>query len=230
MFSRAAGGSHAGRVTVVMCVGLSRDRVTTAREDVTRVVGLDSIDDAPPDASLILSLSPDQLASRQAVRSTIAAARSRRPDLGAVRARDVARVTAHELVDAGIRIVLVDEFLEGQRGSRRPAPAGWACRQPVWGLWEVQVVRGPTPIGWRRLLKRSPAKTTREGGLVVLCPPVSVGNTDASAGVQDPDAWWTQAFGPARQADASYLTVPQLSSLLDRGGDATAARSVLQAA
>lgn len=41
------------------------------------------------------------------------------------------------LVDAGIRIAAMDRFDDAGRGSRRPAPDGWACRSVVWGLWEA---------------------------------------------------------------------------------------------
>jgi len=42
----------------------------------------------------------------------------------------------------------VDHFETLARGSRRPSPAGWACRSVVWGLWEVRSgsERAPTLI------------------------------------------------------------------------------------
>jgi len=52
------------------------------------------------------------------------------PDGGRIVHRDL-------LVEAGIHTAIVDRFDDVPRGSRRPAPEGWACRSIVWGLWEV---------------------------------------------------------------------------------------------
>ena len=49
------------------------------------------------------------------------------------------------LVAEGIHTAVVDRFDEVTRGSRRPAPEGWACRSVVWGLWEVEA--SPTRAG-----------------------------------------------------------------------------------
>ncbi len=49
------------------------------------------------------------------------------------------------LVAEGIHTAVVDRFDEVTRGSRRPAPEGWACRSVVWGLWEVEST--PTRAG-----------------------------------------------------------------------------------
>lgn len=56
------------------------------------------------------------------------------------------------LVETGIRVACVDRFEDLQRGSRRPAPAGWRCRSPQWGLWEVACGRGDVAKGVARWL------------------------------------------------------------------------------
>jgi hypothetical protein len=59
-------------------------------------------------------------------------------DRGTIAQRDL-------LVAEGIRTAVVDRFDDVTRGSRRPAPEGWACRSVVWGLWEVEST--PTRAG-----------------------------------------------------------------------------------
>lgn len=62
-------------------------------------------------------------------------------------------VTHHDLlVETGIRVACVDRFEDLERGSRRPAPAGWRCRSPQWGLWEVACGRSDDAKGIARWL------------------------------------------------------------------------------
>lgn len=44
------------------------------------------------------------------------------------------------LVEQGIRAVCSNmPLIAASRSSRRPPPQGWACRSPVWGLWEFRL-------------------------------------------------------------------------------------------
>ena len=61
--------------------------------------------------------------------------------------------------------MLVDEFSDVGRGSRRPAPTGWPCRSVAWGLWEVKACPPRRSPGWG-WLPGLPA--ARRGGLHVI--------------------------------------------------------------
>ena len=89
--------------------------------------------------SMALEASQSWFASRQSLRQSLARARTLGPALDALVVRgNKPLVHRDALVEEGIRTVCVDHFEALTRGSRRPAPAGWACRSVVWGLWEVR--------------------------------------------------------------------------------------------
>lgn len=100
-------------------------------------------------ATVALELLPAWFGTKQSLRDAIAVARAAVPSLdtaviegGVPRHHDV-------LAAAGIRAVAVDMLAPVPRGSRRPAPQGWACRNVAWGLWEVLVGPGHRqPRGW----------------------------------------------------------------------------------
>jgi hypothetical protein len=122
--------------------------------------------------------------------------------------------------------VVVDTLEDSRRGSRRPAPAGWRCRNPVWGLWEVQAdpPRKPGVISW--LLQGSMPRP-RPGGLHVLQAGRVAAERPVSGRLDRWMAWaerrlaggWVRAAVPA-----------ELPALVARGGQQPVSGSVLKAA
>lgn len=128
-----------------------------------------------------LELPPAALESRSRLRSLLNRGRDMLPGLVAVAIRGgVCCEHRGLLVEEGIRIALVDELMDAGRGSRRPAPAGWRCRNAVWGLWEVAASadRPRSPLAWLGLgglprrsslhVLRTEAMTEGNGGAVFL--------------------------------------------------------------
>jgi len=117
---------------------------------------------------IALQIPAEAFASRQRLRSLVARGREHQPDLTAVAVRQAESIDHRELlVEEGIRAVLVDALPEAGRGSRRPAPAGWRCRNTTWGLWEIELAavrrQGPLARLGLGMLPRIP-----RGGLGVL--------------------------------------------------------------
>lgn len=102
-------------------------------------------------AGLALELESGWLTSRQTLRDVIGRVRRAVPDITAAVIRGGAARHHDLLAGEGIRVALVDSFADGARRSRRPAPAGWACRNVAWGLWEVLATTGRLgPWRWLR--------------------------------------------------------------------------------
>lgn len=137
--------------TVVICTAQPRPAGGPARSAValTRIVDLEALvrgGDDGADAALVVD--PRWLSSRQMLRQALVRARHAAPRLEAAVLRGATLAHHHVLVDEGIRAVLVDEFAAVGRGSRRPAPAGWPCRNVAWGLWEVRSCAPRRGRGW----------------------------------------------------------------------------------
>jgi hypothetical protein len=118
------------------------------------------------ESAVALELPPDAFESRSGLRTLLARARDVLPGLVAVVVRGgVAASDRGLLVAEGIRIALVEKLAEAGRGSRRPAPSGWRCRNAAWGLWEVEISASPprSPLAWLGLGGRP-----RRGSLHVL--------------------------------------------------------------
>jgi len=94
---------------------------------------------AAPEASWALLVDAAAVASRRDLRTRLASL-ARLPSRidAAACAAEVTPVHRDLLVDAGVRVAAMDRFDDAGRGTRRPAPDGWACRSVVWGLWEVE--------------------------------------------------------------------------------------------
>jgi hypothetical protein len=117
---------------------------------------------------IALQLSAKACASRQQLRSVLARGREIIPAMTAVAIRDAEALVHRELlVEEGIRAVLVDSLPAAGRGSRRPAPNGWRCRNTTWGLWEIELAaarrQGPLSLLGIGRLTRVP-----QGALGVL--------------------------------------------------------------
>ena len=123
---------------------------------------------APTRADIAVDIEPEWLESRQTLRGAIARARAAVPGIESAVLRGAALQHRELLADAGIRVVLVDVFADAVRGSRRPAPQGWPCRNVAWGLWEVESA-SRRPSGLRAWLPRfTSLPVARPGGLHVL--------------------------------------------------------------
>lgn len=106
-----------------------------------------------PPQGVALALDGTAASSRRDMRRGIDEFRRLRETADAVVFPAEATVTHRDLlVEAGIRVACVDRFDELERGSRRPAPAGWRCRSPQWGLWEVARGRSHDAKGIARWL------------------------------------------------------------------------------
>ncbi|MFM1902579.1 MAG: hypothetical protein RLZZ440_479 [Planctomycetota bacterium] len=99
--------------------------------------------------SVALDLPAGGLASRQRVRTLLARGREAVPQLDIVAVHgELDRGHRDLLVDEGVRAVIVERLAADGRGSRRPAPRGWRCRNSAWGLWEMEATE-PVARGWR---------------------------------------------------------------------------------
>jgi hypothetical protein len=122
--------------------------------------------------------------------------------------------------------VLVDSLAGHGRGSRRPAPAGWRCHNPAWGLWEVEMAPA-TRRGPLSMFGLSSRPRVRRGGLAVL-------GTEAwdAHGMEchrlDRLATW--AAGRASRAGAEATTLAGLVARLTGDEQQGLAGSVLRAA
>lgn len=175
---------------------------------------------------LALLLDPAWLDARSTLRRMVSAARQAAGiDTAVLRGP---RPLAHAglLAEEGIRVVVADTLEDSRRGSRRPAPAGWRCRNPVWGLWEVQAdpPRKPGVVSW---LLHGSMPRARPGSLHVL----QAGRVPAERPVSGRlDRWmaWAErrlAVGRVRAA------VPaDLPALVGGGGQQPVSGSVLKAA
>jgi hypothetical protein len=100
-------------------------------------------------AAVALELLPAWFCTKQSLRDAIAVARAAVPTLDTAVIEGAVPRHHDVLAAAGIRVVAVDTLAGVQRGSRRPAPQGWACRNVAWGLWEVLIGPGSRrPRGW----------------------------------------------------------------------------------
>jgi hypothetical protein len=165
--------------------------------------------------------------SRQRLRRLLAMGREAVPSLEAIAVHGGAAVGHRPLlVEEGVRVVLVDTLTGYGRGSRRPAPAGWRCHNPAWGLWEVEMApasrRGPLSV-----FGLSSRPGVRRGGLAVL-------GTDAwdSQGMacHRLDRLATWAAGRTARQGAEATTLSGLAARLAGDDQQAITGSVLRAA
>jgi hypothetical protein len=138
------------------------------------------------------------------------------------------RPLAHQslLAEEGIRVAAVDTAADAGRGGRRPAPAGWRCRNPVWGLWEVQVDPAQ-PVGWMGWLRSGPLPRPRPGMLHVL----HAGAVSAEQpGAGRLGRWLGWAAGQTAAGRLRLTGLGTLPAILARGESQPISGSVLKAA
>lgn len=204
--------------TVVICAPESGG--TRVRSPaVTSVITLEALMRDPPrgdGAAAALEIDPAWLESRAALRQALVRARHAAPRLEAAVIRGGLGSHHGLLAEEGIRVVLVDEFRDVGRGSRRPAPTGWPCRNVAWGLWEVKACPPRRSPGWA-WLPGLPA--ARRGGLHV----VAAGDPRLERLAE----WSTQA---AARGQAVVVTLAELPAILEGRTSGALTASVLRAA
>lgn len=179
----------------------------------------------PP--ALAVAIEPAWLDSRSTLRRMIATARQAAPGLEAAVVRGQRPVVhASLLAEEGIRVVVVDSLGAALRGSRRPAPAGWRCRNPVWGLWEVEAdtPRKPGLVAW---LVHGSMPRPRPGSLHVLHAGEVPAERPLSGRLDRWMAWVERRVAGGR---ARTVTPAELPALIARGGQPPVSGSVLKAA
>jgi|688.fasta_scaffold206387_2 hypothetical protein len=176
---------------------------------------------------LALTLSPDWLDSRATLRRMLTAVREIVPGLDTAVLQGP-RPLAHQslLAEEGIRVAAVDTAADAGRGGRRPAPAGWRCRNPAWGLWEVQVDPAQ-PVGWMGWLRSGPLPRPRPGMLHVL----HAGAVSAEQpGAGRLGRWLGWAAGQTAAGRLRLTGLGTLPAILARGESQPISGSVLKAA
>lgn len=121
------------------------------------------------------------------------------------------------LVDGGIRVACRERFDDVARGSRRPAPSGWPCRNTLWGLWEVTESKAIPPGMAGRLLAWGSDQALSPGTLAVL-------DVGGQGPFPDPltirgriEQWWNWAERqnrPDRPGQARFATLADLPALI----------------
>jgi hypothetical protein len=206
-------------------VGRARVPVTWAADvDLLAELGTSS---AAPAPAMALALEPDWLDSRSTLRRMIGVARQAVNGLETAVLRGPRPLShAAVLAEEGIRVVVADTLDDSRRGSRRPAPAGWRCRNPVWGLWEVQA-ETRHKAGLMRWLLHGSMPRPRPGALHVL----QAGRVAAERPVSGRlDRWIAWAERRLAGGRVRVTTADDLPALAARGGQAAFSGSVLKAA
>ncbi|MFM7184709.1 MAG: hypothetical protein ACKO4Z_08065 [Planctomycetota bacterium] len=230
--------------TLVICAaaprqplnGRAADWPATARSlpvPVTWLVGVDAVAaaDVGPEVELALDIPPAACGSRQRLRDLLARARDVAPTIAAVVLRGPTPVEHRGLlVEWGISVAIVDEFADESRGCRRPAPRGWACRNVVWGLWEV-LVSPARPGGLAGWLGFSGPPRLRPGGLHVLRSNAGgTGSSSASYLTPRLQRWVGWAAQRRERGAADVVGLSALPTLICGAGRQPMAGSVLRAA
>jgi hypothetical protein len=184
---------------------------------------------APERSDIALDLDPEWFASRQSLRSAIARARSAVPGIESAVLRRATLQHREVLAEAGIRTVLVDAFDDVDRGSRRPAPQGWPCRNVAWGLWEVETAarRPKGPWAWLPTFTSLPAARPGSFHLLLDRTIVPGGRPVASPRVE---RWVEWARARAARGAITAATLADLPAVVERRHRQPLGGSVLKAA
>lgn len=200
---------------------------------VTWLVGIDTLVASGPatDIEVAIDIPPAACGSRQRLRDLLARARDVLPTLAAVVLRGPTPVDHRTLlVEWGVSVAMVDAFADDARGCRRPAPRGWACRNVVWGLWEV-LVTPARPGGFAGWLGFSGPPRLRPGGLHVLRGNAgAAGSSSASFLTPRLQRWLTWAAQRRERGAADVVGLSALPTLIGGAGRQPIAGSVLRAA
>ncbi|NDC53600.1 MAG: hypothetical protein EBZ74_04750 [Planctomycetia bacterium] len=190
-------GNAAGAGVPVAWVTAAADAVTVR----------DVLHGDPTAGEPALAVDAALLASRPALRREIAAARVACGGIScAVAAGTPALDHRPLLVEQGIRVVAVGGFDRVVRSSRRPAPAAWACRSLVWGLWEVRTAPDPLRSAAGRLLPWAFGPRPAAGSLcVVNVDTAALGPHAARTRLERLVGWIARRTGRVRAEKLSQL-------------------------
>ncbi len=180
---------------------------------------------------MALDIPPAACGSRAKLRDLLLRARDEAPGLSAVVLRGPTPL-AHRglLVEQGMSVALVNSFEDDGRGSRRPAPRDWPCRNIVWGLWEVlgQPHRPRGIAGWLGL---GGLPTPRAGSLQVLqTDGVTAGSRHEAFVSPRLDRWLAWAAHRVSSGTAVVTGLSDLPSAITGTGRQPLPGSVLRAA
>lgn len=201
---------------------------------VTWLVGVDSLAAAETaaDTEVAIDIPPAACGSRQRLRDLLARVRDFAPTITAAVLRGPTPVENRALlVEWGISVALVDAFADEVRGCRRPAPRGWACRNTVWGLWEV-LVTPVRPGGFAGWLGFEGAPRLRPGTLHVLRngDTVMVGSANAFPLAPRLQRWLGWAVQRRERGAAEIVGLSMIPKLIAGAERTPMAGSVLRAA
>ena len=241
-------GSKKQPATLVIC-GTAPRQAGTARSaawldaaralsvPVTWLAGIDSLAEISSPGriersiDLALDIPPAACGSKAKLRDLLQRAHDAVPSVTAVALRGPTPLDNRGLlVEHGITVALVNGFEDDARGSRRPAPRGWPCRNSVWGLWEVQVTpHRPRGIaGWLGLGGMPKPKA---GGLHVLrTEGVAVGNNGTAFITPRLERWIAWAGQKRFGGGAVLAGLSSLPGVIAGEGRAAMSGSVLRAA
>lgn len=138
---------------------------------------------------------------------------------------------AEVIGELGFRVVAVPELgSRPHRRSRRPAPNGWECRNPAWGLWEVGFASQKRRGLLRNWLPLITGPKVEPGGLAVLRSGATSakGKREARERFERLVHWAARQVAFGRPA-ARVLTLSQLGALLSSGATGSGQRSILAA-
>jgi len=169
--------------------------------------------------------------SRQELRQLLARAAVEAPGIDAAAVRGpLSPEHRRLLVDGGIRVVCRERFDDVARGSRRPAPSGWPCRNTLWGLWEVTESTALPPSLASRLLAWGSHRGPLPGTLAVL-------DVGGQGPFPDPatirgriEQWWNWAERQNRPGQAVFATLADLPALITGAGRLPVGGSVFKVA
>lgn len=165
------------------------------------------------------------------LRTGVAEARRLAAGLDAVVIRGGDRLDSTRLLtEAGIHVVYRDNAVPPAKSGRRPAPRGWKCHSPAWGLWEVWREESSVPPGgWLRNLGRGAA--LRRGGLAIIELTDGAPGGRAAATIRARvDRWTAWAGRSPSMSAATFALLSDVPSLIAAADGAAAGGSVLRAA
>ena len=168
-----------------------------------------------------LEIDPLAAASRQRLRDLIRATRQACPTIdAAIVSGDSPPPHRDLLAEEGIRVVLTSQFSDSGR-PRRPAPAGWPCRNAQWGLWEV--LRHASPR-WQLFGRNLPR--ARRGTLAAI----DLGAYPAAARGRQLAAALHRLSRQAAKGQISMATLADLPQLVTGQASRSGPASILKAA
>ncbi|MBM4021937.1 MAG: hypothetical protein FJ284_06820 [Planctomycetes bacterium] len=184
-----------------------------------------------PGSAAVIDLPPAAFESRRRLRSLLARGRKLLPGLDAVAIRGPV-VAEHRslLVEEGIRGAVVESLGGLGRGSRRPAPSGWRCRNAAWGLWEVELAAPRHARPWVWLGIHALTRPTWSGLHVLRTDGLTAGHGGNTFLASRLARWIAWAGRHIARGTATAVSLPGLVSRLSGEEQSAADRSVLRAA